>query len=120
MEILNPRVGPRALAGSRPTAIAVICVVGIIGALFPIPLIFTNWAGSVGVPFQLFLALRSIVPIVCMVGLWQMRRWALITYTAFVVLVQVGLLAFGMWGAIQFLIGAVVIAVGFKNLCKLQ
>jgi hypothetical protein len=55
-----------------------------------------------------------------MVGLWQMRKWAIFVYTALVALNQVVLFATGLWNILALLIPAIVIAIGFANLSKMR
>ena len=98
-----------AVAGSRPTSITVICIVGLIGAVVSVPLIFSPIAGAIGAWYPPYLALSSIIGSICMVGLWNMKKWAAYTYTGFVVLNQVVMLAMGVWNIFALLIPGVVI-----------
>ena len=95
----------------RPTVITVICVVGFVGALLVVPRILGDAARSIGAWYPPFLAVGSIVGLACMIGLWNMRRWAVFTYTGFFVVNQLVLLAVGIWSIFAFLIPVVVIAI---------
>lgn len=105
---------------SRPTAITVICVIGFIGGLFTIPLIFTDIARNIGAWYPPYLAFSAVVGFVCMVGFWKMRRWAVFTYTGFVALNQIVMLAMGAWNVFALLIPGIVIAIAFTHLSKMR
>ena len=72
----------------RPTAITIICILGFIGAAFTIPMIFSDLAAQVGSWYPPFLGLSAVVGLVCMLGLWKMKKWAAYTYIVFVALNQ--------------------------------
>lgn len=105
---------------SRPTAITVICVIGFIGGLVTIPMIFTDVARNIGAWYPPFLAFSAVVGFVCMVGLWKMRRWAVFVYSGFVAFNQIVLLAMGVWNVLALLIPGIVIAIGFTHLSKMR
>ena len=104
----------------RPTAITVICVLGFIGAAFTIPLIFSDIAGQIGSWYPLYLGLSAIIGLVCMVGLWQMKKWAAYTYTGFVGLNQIVLLTMGVWNVMALLIPAIVVGIALTHLKKMD
>jgi len=95
----------------RPTAITIICIISFIGAAFVIPVIFSDIAKQVGSWYPPYLGFSAIVGFVCMVGLWQMKKWAAYTYTGFVVLNQIVLLTMGVWNFIALIIPAIVIVI---------
>ena len=104
----------------RPTAITVICVLGFIGAAFTIPLIFSDIAGQIGSWYPPYLGLSAIIGLVCMVGLWQMKKWAAYTYTGFVGLNQIVLLTMGVWNVMSLLIPAIVVGIALTHLKKMD
>jgi hypothetical protein len=103
----------------RPTAITVICVIGFIGALITVPLIFSSIAQQVGSWYPPYLGFSAVMGLACMVGLWMMRKWAVYTYIGFVALNQVVLLAMGVWNVMALLIPAIVIFFALKNVSKM-
>jgi len=107
-------------ANTRPTAITVICILGFIGALMTIPLIFTDLARSIGAWYPGYLGVSVIVGLVCMLGFWQMRKWAVFAYTALVAVNQVILFMTGLWNIFGLVIPLVVIAIGFAYLSKMR
>jgi len=103
----------------RPTSITVICVMGFIGALITVPLIFSPIAQQIGAWYPPYLGFSAVVGLICMVGLWMMKKWAAYTYTGFVALNQVVLLAMGAWNVMALLIPAIVIFFALKNASKM-
>lgn len=104
----------------RPVAITIICILGFIGAALAIPLIFSDMARSIGTWYPLYLAFSVVIGLACMIGLWMMKKWSIIVYTAFFVVNQVVLLTKGLWDIFTLLIPAIVIAVGFSQFAKMD
>jgi hypothetical protein len=104
---------------NRPISITIISVIGVIGALISIPLIFTPMAQQIGSWYSPYFGFSIVVGLTCMVGLWMMKKWAAYTYTGFVILNQFILLAAGLWNILALLIPAVVIFFALKNLSKM-
>ena len=103
----------------RPTSITVICVVGFIGALIAVPLIFSPISQQIGAWYPPYLALSIVVGLACMIGLWKMKKWAAYTYTGFVALNLVVLLAMGLWNVMALLVPAIVIFFALMNVSKM-
>ncbi|HUV50402.1 MAG TPA: hypothetical protein VMW78_05210 [Anaerolineae bacterium] len=108
------------IGNKRPTSITIICVVGFIGALLSVPLFFSAIAKSMGVWYQLYLALVSIMGLVCMVGLWKMKKWAAYTYAGFVSLNQFVMLAMGIWNIGALIMPGVVVAFALAHSKKMS
>ncbi|PXX42043.1 hypothetical protein [Undibacterium pigrum] len=104
----------------RPTSITVICVIGFLGALIAVPLIFSPIVQQIGPWYPPYLGFSSFVGLVCMIGLWMMKKWAAYTYTGFVAINQVVLLAMGMWNVIALIIPAIVIFFALKHVSKMS
>lgn len=103
----------------RPTPITVICIIGFIGVLLSVPLVFSSIAQQVGDWYPPYLGFSAVVGLACMIGLWMMKKWAAYTYTAFVALNQVVLLTMDVWNVMALLIPAVVIFFALKYLPKM-
>jgi len=104
----------------RPTSITVICVIGFIGALIAVPLIFSPIAQHIGVWYPPYLALSCIVGFMCMVGMWMMKKWGAYTYTGFFVLNQIVLLAMGVWNIFALMIPAIVVFFALQSISKMS
>ncbi|MCL7422462.1 MAG: hypothetical protein M8364_16350 [Methylobacter sp.] len=104
----------------RPIAITVICVLGFIGALLAVPMIFSPVAQQIGSWYPIYIGLTSLIGLVCMIGLWMMKKWAVYTYTGLVALNQIVLLAMGLWSSMALLMPAVVIFFALKHVSKMS
>ncbi|MGB5159151.1 hypothetical protein [Desulfobacterium sp. N47] len=102
----------------RPASITIICIIGFIGAIYIVPLVFSSKAQQVGSWYPPYLVFSIIIGLVCIAGLWIMKKWAAYTYTAFLVLNQIVLLAIGAWSVVALLIPAVVIFFVLKDIAK--
>jgi hypothetical protein len=103
----------------RPTSITVICILGFIGALISVPVVLSPLAQQVGSWYPPYLGLSIVVGFACMIGLWMMKKWAAYTYTGFVALNQVVLLAMGVWNILALVIPAIVIFFALRNVSKM-
>jgi len=117
---INDQVNEKPDNKKRPTAITVICVLGFIGAAFTIPIIFSDLPGQVGNWYPPYLGLSAIIGFACMIGLWQMKKWAAYTYTGFVGLNQIVLLTMGVWNAMSLIIPAIVVGIALANVKKMD
>lgn len=113
----TPSPGPQ--PHPRPLSITIICVIGFIGALFAIPMVFSDAIRGVASWYPAYLGISSLIGLVCFVGLWRMKKMAAYGYAAFVACNQVILLASGLWTLPSLLIPAVVAAVALMNVRKM-
>lgn len=104
----------------RPVLITVICIIMVISVVFVIPMIFSDMARSIGAWYPPCLAISAVIGLVCMIGLWMMKKWSIILYTAFVVVNQLVMLAMGAWNVLALLIPAIVIVVGLSQFSKMD
>ena len=111
---------PPPLPSGRPVAITVICIIGFIGAVLTIPIVFTDVARQIGAWYPPCLAFAAVVGGICMFGLWKMRRWAVFTYTALCAINQIVLLLMGQWNVLAILLPSVVIVIGFGYLSMMK
>ena len=104
----------------RPVAITVICLLGFFGAAISIPLLFTSVVRNVGPWYPPTLGVSALVGLVCMIGLWNMQKWAAFAYTALVVVGQVILITMSAWNVFSLLLPSFVIAIAFAHLPKMR
>jgi hypothetical protein len=104
----------------RPVAITVICILGFIGTALAVPLVFTEAARAIGSWYPPYLGFTALAGFICMIGLWNMRKWGVFGYTALVALNQVVLVTMGVWNVFALLIPGIVIAIAFANLSKMR
>ena len=103
------------MTNNRPGIITAICIIGFIGALVTVPFIFSDTSEQIGPWYPPYLAFGAIVGLVCMIGLWMMKKWSIIAYTTLFCINQVVLLAMGVWNIFALIIPGIVIAIGFSK-----
>jgi hypothetical protein len=104
----------------RPVIITVLCVLGLIAAAANVPTIFAEVARKVGAWYPPFLTLSVVVTVVCVIGLWKMRRWAVLLYTGFALAVLVIALMIGAWNTTAQLVRFAVIIIMFSQFPKMR
>lgn len=104
----------------RTLPITIICILGFAGAGLALPLLFSGATRTVGDWYPPYLAVSCAIGLVCMVGLWKMRRWAVYTYTLFVAANQIVLLTMGAWKISALIFPAIFIAIMFSQLSKMR
>jgi hypothetical protein len=115
-----PRIEVELATNARPTIITVLCVIGFIGGLVALPMIFSQFTHNIGVWYPPFLALSTGFGFVCMFGLWKMRRWAVYAYIGMCAFNQVILLVMGIWSVFALLIPLIVIAIIYSQISKMR
>ena len=105
---------------SRPVAITVICVVDFIGAVGASLLIFSNIAATVGRWYPPYLGFSCVVGLLCMIGLWIMKKWAVYVYTVFFVINQIVLLMTNRWNLLGFLLLIIIIGILWAYIRKMD
>jgi hypothetical protein len=116
----SPLTGAAPSGPARPVAITIICVVCCIGALFALWLVFSSAAEHVAPWYPVALAASAVIGLACVVGLWQMRRWAVYVYIAMFVVVQLLLMATQLWTLRSLILPAAVIAIMFIYLPRMR
>jgi hypothetical protein len=111
---------PSQPANKRPVIITVICIIGFIGALLSIPILFTHFASDVGAWYPPFLGLSSIVGIISFIGLWRMRLWGLYLYLVMFVVAQVVLIATHLWSPAAPILPIIILIIGFSFRSRMQ
>ena len=99
----------------RPGIITAICIIGFIGVAAAIPLIFSDASRQIGVWYPPYLAFGAVVGLVCMTGLWMMKKWSVIGYTALFGVNQAVLLSQGFWNGLALILPGIVIAIGLSK-----
>lgn len=116
----SPLVEAAPSNNSRPVVITGLCVLGFVGALITIPIVFSQVARDIGAWYPPLLAFSAVVGFVCMIGIWKMRKWAVYAYTAFCVVNQIVLLATGLWSVSALVLPGIFIAIMFSQISKMR
>ena len=85
-----------------------------------LPLFITGSARAVGEWYPPFLVVSCVIGLVCLVGLWKMRRWAVYTYALFVAANQIVLWTMGAWKISALLGPTIFIAILFSQISKMR
>jgi len=104
----------------RPSLITLVSVFGIYTGLLSFYFIFRDGIQELALGNTLIFALGGIVFLVCGVGFWLMKKWAVYTYAVFAVINQVALLVMERWNIFSLLISAIIVYVGYKHLAKMS
>lgn len=102
---------------NRPGIITAFCIIGFIGyviVLIAIAIYYSYYAESFGEWVPPYLALSAIISLVCIIGLWMMKKWSIITYSVWLAINQiVVVLAWGVWNISALIINIIVVAIIF-------
>ena len=104
----------------RPSSITLISVLVTYGGIFLVYSVFSSGLQGPGLVNKLLFILGGVFFVVCGIGFWLMRKWAVYAYAVFAVIAQVIFLLIGDWNIIRLLIPAIVIYVGYKHLSKMS
>ena len=108
------------MSSKRPASITIICIIGFIGLLITIPMVFSDAAKSLGDWYPPYLAFSALVGLACMIGLWMMKRWSVIIYTIFTAINQVALFIMGFWNIFAIIIPAIVVLIGILKYKEME
>jgi hypothetical protein len=95
----------------RPIAITVICILGFVGAALSIPMVFSDIARQIGNWFTPYSASVAAISLICMIGLWFTKKWAIYAYICLVVLNQIVLITMDKWELLILIIQGIIVAV---------
>ena len=104
----------------KPLVITAICVIGIINAVQMINLVFSPMSKQVGAIYPLYFSLSVVLSLVCIGGLWLLKRWAALVYGAVLICNQIVLLMMGYWELSAAIIPTVIILLIYKYLDRMS
>jgi len=82
---------------SRPAVISIVCILGWVGSAFAILSSLLLLTLGDAVWMWVFSGIAAVVGAVILIGIWRMRRWAVLAYTGLFVVGQIALLLLGLW-----------------------
>lgn len=103
----------------KPVIISAICVIGVINAIQMLNLILSPMAKQAGAMYPLYFSVSVLISLVCIVGLWLLKRWAALVYSALLIVNQLVLVAMGYWELTAAIIPVAIILLLFKHLDKM-
>jgi hypothetical protein len=95
----------------RPTAITVLCIVEFISAAVGVIIIFTGFASKIAKWYPPLMALSTINQVICMIGAWKMKRWAVYLYICFFVFMQMIMISMGVWQITSVIMPVIVVSI---------
>ena len=104
----------------RTSSITLISVLAVYGGVLLFWFIFQTSVQSFGVGNAIFYGFGGFMFIVCGIGFWLMKKWAVYLYAVFSVINQIVLLLTEKWTVMTLVIPAIIIFVGYKNLSKMS
>jgi hypothetical protein len=112
--------GEQQIPRGRSSAIEILCVLGFLAALYWVPQGLGE-AWRQGLSWSSFAAVFfPVASVVCLVGFWRMRRWAVYAFAGLWVANQIVLLLVGHWSALTVPLPVLLIIVGFKDMWRMS
>lgn len=103
----------------KPAMIIAICVIGLINAVQMLNLILSPMAKQAGAMFPLYFTASVLLSLACLAGLWLLKRWAALCYSALLICNQIVLALMGYWELTAAIIPVAIILLLFKHLDKM-
>ncbi len=103
----------------KPVIITAICVIGVINAIQMLNLILSPMAKQAGAIYPLYFSGSVLISLVCIAGLWLLKRWAALVYSVVLIVNQLVLLAMGYWELTAAIIPVAIILLLSKHLDKM-
>lgn len=104
----------------KPFIISAICVIGLINAIQMLNLILSPMAKHAGAIYPLYFSGSVLISLVCIAGLWLLKRWAALLYSAVLIINQLVLVSMGYWELTAAIIPVAIILLLFKHLDKMS
>ena len=104
----------------KPAIIIAICVIGLINAVQMLNLILSPMAKQAGAIFPIYFSASLLLSLACLAGLWLLKRWAALLYSALLVCNQIVLAVMGYWELTAAIIPAAIVLLLFKHLDRMS
>lgn len=103
-----------------PISITIICILGFIGGVLVIPVVFSPMAEYVAAWYPPYLGFTALVGFISLIGLWLMKKWGFYSYTGLTILNQIIALTMGIWNFMVLLIPLIVVVISFIHISKMK
>jgi hypothetical protein len=104
----------------KPAVIIAVCVVGLINAIQMINLVFSPMSKQVGAIYPVYFSFSVVLSLICLAGLWLLKRWAALSYIVLLIANQIVLAVMGYWEITAAVIPAIIIVMLIKHLDKMR
>lgn len=98
---------------TRPPLLSVLCVLAFIGCFFNMFIVISPPAQRVSSWYPAYLSLSTVFEIICLGGLWLMRRSAVIGMSFYTVLNQLVYYILGFWTPIALVLPGAITLLGW-------
>jgi hypothetical protein len=103
----------------KPFVITAICIIGLINAVQMLNLILSPMAKQAGAGYPVYFMFSVLLSLICIGGLWLLKRWAAFLYMALLIANQVVLAVMGYWEITAAIVPAAIILLLARNLDKM-
>ncbi|MGR8941857.1 MAG: hypothetical protein ACU83P_09750 [Gammaproteobacteria bacterium] len=104
----------------KPAVITAICVIGLINAIQMINLVFSPLSKHVGAIYPVYFSVSVVLSLICIVGLWMLKRWAALIYVVLLICNQMVLMVMGYWELTAAVIPVAIMLLLFRHLDKMR
>ena len=104
---------------ARPVSITLISLWLFFSALTAAWLILRGYGASF-IENTVLIGVGGVFSLICGIGFWLMKKWALYLYAVYGLLNQAALLALGRWNLFSLLLLVIILYFGYRNLSKMS
>lgn len=104
----------------RPPILTVLCVLGFLGCFLKMYYVFSTEIQSVRPWYPSYVSLSTILLMIALFGLMQMKRWGFFLFMVFFLVHQAVQVAVGLWDVASSLLFVAILLVGFHQFKKLS
>ena len=103
----------------KPAVIIAICVIGLINAIQMVNLVFSPLSKHVGAVYPIYFSGSVLLSLICIAGLWVLKRWAALLYSILLICNQIVLMVMGYWELTAAIIPVAIIMLLLKHMDKM-
>lgn len=105
---------------AKPLAITAICIIGLINAIQMLNVLLSPMVKQLGVAYAVYFGAAALISLVCIGGLWFLRRWAAWVYAVVLLVNQLVLVTMGLWEPTALVVPLVIIGVILRHFKQLR
>ncbi len=104
----------------RPLSITLISLLGIYGGFQGFYMAFSSGVENSDTSTAIYFAFFGVNYVLCSIGFWLMKKWAVYLFVGFELIAQIILLSIGHWNIMTLLLPALVMYPAYKNFPKMS
>jgi len=105
---------------AKPLAVSAICIIGLINAIQMLNVLLSPVIKQLGAFYLWYFGAAALTSLVCIIGLWFLRRWAAFVYMVVLLGNQIVLLTMGLWEPTALVVPLVIIGVILRYFKQLR